>query len=96
VNNPIWNNLLKKYKVLGFQIIGISLDDSILRWRKAIKDDKLEEWLHVSDLELGYYGKNALKYGIESIPYNVLIDSTGKILKKKITPEKLEELLMKE
>lgn len=94
-NNPKWNYLLKKYKGSGFQIMGISLDNSVLRWKKAIKDDNLEEWLHVSDLELGYNGKNALKYGIDYIPYNVLIDSNGKILKKKITPEQLEEILKK-
>ena len=57
--------------------MSISLDNSLLRWKKAIKDDKIEGWLHVSDLRPGYYGKNALKYGIESMPFNVLIDSNG-------------------
>ncbi|KAF5302954.1 hypothetical protein FQR65_LT19050 [Abscondita terminalis] len=40
----------QKYKDLGFEIIGVSLDHSREAWLKAIREDKLD-WIHVSDLK---------------------------------------------
>lgn len=94
-DNPKWNLISGKYSNKGFQILGISLDQDLNNWKKAITDDHLEKWLHVSDLANGnsFSGTNALMYGIDYIPFNVLIDSTGKIVKRKIQPEELEEFL---
>jgi thiol-disulfide isomerase/thioredoxin len=92
-NNPGWNSILDKYQNKGFQILGISLDDNLYRWKKAIEEDKLGKWTHVSDLAGGFNGYNGLKYKIEVIPFNVLIDSTGKIIYRDVKPSVLSKLL---
>jgi len=95
VQNPDWNELLYKYKNKGFQILGVSLDISAANWLKAIEGDHLDDWLHVSDLGDGFKGSNALRYGIQAIPFNVLIDQQGRIVTKDIGPAELNEFLTK-
>jgi peroxiredoxin len=62
----------------NFAILGVSLDQQKANWLKAIKDDGLG-WTHVSDLK---YWNSAIVplYGIEGIPFNVLIDPQGKVV----------------
>ncbi len=84
-----------KYKNKNFTILGVSLDEDKTKWLAAIKADKLT-WKNVSDLK-GWSNAAAKMYGVESIPYNVLIDPTGKIIAAELRDEalgrKLEELL---
>ena len=86
-----------KFKDKGFTVLGISLDDeqSKKAWIKAIKDDGLT-CTQVSDLK-GWKNEAAVLYGITTIPANVLIDPTGKIVahdvKDKVLLDKLGELL---
>ncbi len=58
---------------------------------KAIHDDKLA-WNHVSDLQ---YWNNAVAqlYHIQSIPANMLIDPSGKIIAKDLRGEALQDKL---
>jgi peroxiredoxin len=93
--NPNVVQAYKKFKNKGFDILGVSFDKSKEKWLKAIKDDKLT-WHHVSDLK--YWGNEAGKlYGIRSIPSNILLDPSGKIIGKNLRGEdlqkKLQELL---
>lgn len=86
-----------QFKEKGFTVLGVSLDDEQTKksWIKAIKEDGLT-WTHVSDLK-GWKNEAAVLYGVTSIPANVLIDPTGKIiardLKDKVLLDKLGELL---
>ena len=84
-----------KYSKKGFGIVGISLDNDENAWKKSIKDMNMT-WTHMSDLK-GVDCKVALLYGIQSIPYTLLIDQEGTILARNIRGEaiekKLEELL---
>ncbi|MCU0435908.1 MAG: TlpA family protein disulfide reductase [Bacteroidia bacterium] len=67
----------------GFTVYGVSLDKSKPNWEKAIIDDKLAWPYHVSDL--GYWSNAAAqRYGVRSIPTNVLIDGNGLILAKNL------------
>jgi thiol-disulfide isomerase/thioredoxin len=95
VNNPEWNEILGAYKEKGFQILGVSIDSGLENWKKAIVNDKLDDWLHISDLGSGFTGANALKYAIEAIPFNILINSEGRIVKKNIDPAELATILTK-
>ncbi len=95
--NPNVVAAFQKYKDKGFDILGVSLDRENARasWIKAIHDDKLS-WTHVSDLR---YWNNAVAklYGIQSIPQNLLLDPSGKIIGKNLRGyelhEKLEQIL---
>ncbi|MBC7536648.1 MAG: TlpA family protein disulfide reductase [Ferruginibacter sp.] len=77
-----------KYKNKNFTILGVSLDEDKQKWLNAIKNDKLE-WKQVSDLKQWSSAAVAL-YGFEGIPYNVLIDPSGKIIATELRGEALE------
>jgi peroxiredoxin len=80
--NPNVVGAYNKFKDKNFTILGVSLDKpgQKEKWLSAIKEDQLS-WTHVSDLKewesvvVGLY-----HFGQTGIPYNVLVDPTGKII----------------
>ena len=63
----------------GFEIYSLSLDSKQKAWVNAINKDELFWQYHVSDLG-GWQSEGSNKYGIRSIPSNVLIDGNGIII----------------
>ena len=91
--NPTVVAAYKKFKDKNFTILGVSLDrpGQKDKWLKAIMDDKLT-WTHVSDLK--YWDSPVVPlYKIEGIPYNVLIDPSGKIVAENLRGSALEAKL---
>lgn len=87
--NPNVVAVYNDYNAKGFTVFGVSLDRSKEDWLKAIEDDGLT-WQHVSDLS--YWSNAAAKlYTINSIPSNLLVDKTGKIIAKNLREEALRE-----
>jgi len=85
--NPRVVDLYKRYKDRGFEIVGISLDQTKDAWVKAIKDDNIT-WPQMSDL--GFWQSAAAKlYSVGSIPHMVLLDKDGKIIAKGIYVDEL-------
>jgi peroxiredoxin len=78
--NPNVVAVYNEFNTKGFTVFGVSLDRTKEDWMKAVADDKLT-WTHVSDLA---YWQNAAAqtYAIQSIPSNLLVDQTGKIIAK--------------
>jgi len=70
----------EKYKNKNFTVLGVSLDDDKANWIEAIESDKLN-WQHISDLKK-WESIVVGAYQIEGIPFNVLLDPTGKIIAK--------------
>lgn len=91
--NPALVKVYQKYKDKNFAILGVSLDDDLLKWKNAIAADGLS-WKHVSDLK-GWENKVAVMYGVESIPQSFLLDTEGKIIAKSIRSDELDVLLNK-
>jgi peroxiredoxin len=90
--SPVMVEIYKEYKKKGFEIYSISLDNSKKDWEAAIKKDGLGEWVHVSDLK--YWNSEGAKlYGVDSIPFTVLIDKEGKIIAKGLRGEDLKKKL---
>lgn len=82
-----------KYKDKGFEIYGVSLDQSKDKWLEAIQKDGIT-WPQVSDLK--YWDCEAAKlYNVQGIPFTVLLDKDGKILAKNLRGEELEAALEK-
>lgn len=76
--NPNVVAAYKQFKNKNFQILGISLDKDKSSWTKAIADDHLT-WPQMSDLK--YWDSESVQtYGFQGIPFNVLIDPSGKII----------------
>lgn len=91
MENPNVVNTYQQFKDKNFTILGVSLDKSKDPWLKAINDDKLP-WTHVSDLKF-WNNEVAVKYHIQSIPQNFLIDPSGKIVAKNLRGPALREKL---
>jgi thiol-disulfide isomerase/thioredoxin len=87
----------EKYHAKGFEIIGISLDQSKDKLTAFTKEKNMT-WRQYFD-GLGWQNKVSTKYGIDSIPATFLLDGTGKIVAKDLRGDaldkKLAELLAK-
>ncbi|MDP2338294.1 MAG: TlpA disulfide reductase family protein [Bacteroidota bacterium] len=89
--NPNVVAVFNSYKSKGFGVFGVSLDADKEKWVKAIADDQLT-WPHVSDLK-GWQNEAAAMYSVNSIPANMLVDKTGKIIGRNLRGEKLRETI---
>lgn len=89
--NPSVVAAYNRFKNKNFTILSVSLDRAREPWLQAIKDDGLA-WTNVSDLKY-WYNEVALKYKIQSVPSNFLIDPSGKIIDKNLRGEDLERKL---
>ena len=87
--NPNVVAIYKKHHAKGFEIFGVSLDDDKNKWMKAIDADGLI-WNHGSDLK-GWESKAAKLYGVDAIPFTLLLDKEGKIVGKGLRGEELEQ-----
>ncbi len=89
--NPNVVKAYNLYKNKNFTVLGVSLDKEKQPWLDAIKSDSLT-WHHVSDLK--YWSSAAVAlYGFDGIPYNVLVDTTGKIIAINLRGEELQKKL---
>jgi peroxiredoxin len=91
MENPNVVDTYKKFKDKNFTVLGVSLDKAKEPWVKAIKDDGLA-WTQVSDLKY-WYNEVAVKYHIQSIPQNYLIDPSGKIVARNLRGPDLQAKL---
>jgi thiol-disulfide isomerase/thioredoxin len=86
--NPHLLELYKKYKDKGFEIIGVSDDDSKPEnWRKAVEEDGIGVWKHIlrglKRTADGGFDRSASisdRYGIHTLPTKILIDPQGVIV----------------
>jgi len=91
--NPNVVAAYNKYKDKNFTVLGVSLDEDKEKWLQAIEKDQLT-WKHISDLK-GWDCAAVALYGFDGIPYNVLLDPSGKILATELREAALDEFLSK-
>ncbi len=92
--NPNVVKTYEKYKKDGFTIMSVSLDKDLNKWKQAIKMDNLTWPNHVSDLG-GWQSKVSRLYQVGSVPFTVLIDKKGKIIKTNLRGAALDNELEK-
>lgn len=92
--NPVVVAAFNKYKSKGFTVLGVSLDRPGKKadWLKAIQDDQLSQWPHVSDLQF-WQSPVVELYQIKGIPQNYLLDKDGKIVASNLRGPALEAKL---
>ena len=90
--NPVVKAAYEQFHELGFDVIGVSVDQDEAAWLKAVEDDQLP-WTQVRDSE----NKASESYMIYYIPSNFLFDQDGNMVAKGLRGEeltaKLAELL---
>jgi peroxiredoxin len=89
--NPKLVPVFQKYKNQNFAILGVSLDTEKENWLNAIHSDQLT-WAHVSDLKQ-WESEIVTKYQFDGIPFNVLIDPSGKIIASSLGAAQLNNKL---
>ncbi len=90
--NPVVKAAYEQYHALGFDVVGVSVDQDEDAWLKAVEEDQLP-WTQVRDSE-----NNASElYMIYYIPSNFLFDQNGTMIAKGLRGDdlaaKLTEIL---
>ena len=90
--NPVVKAAYEQYHELGFDVVGVSVDQDGDAWLQAVRDDQLP-WTQVRDTE----NTVSESYLIYYIPSNFLFDQNGTMVAKGLRGEdlaaKLSELL---
>ena len=68
----------ERYREQGFEVIGISLDDDVDAMKTFVSDEGLS-WANIVDMHSPRGQSNADRYGVEAIPFSMLIDRDGKV-----------------
>jgi peroxiredoxin len=89
--NPNVVAAYEQFKLKNFTILGVSLDDDKADWLEAVQQDKLN-WLQISDLKK-WESTVVNTYQIQGIPFNVLLDPTGKIIATDLRGSALQNTL---
>jgi len=85
----------EKYHEKGFEIVGISLDQSRFKLEQYIQQKKVP-WVNLHEADGSGQHPVAVKYGIFSIPRMILINREGNVISLQARGEELAELLAKE
>ncbi len=88
---PFMLELYSKYKDKGLGIFGISLDENSDAWKAATQQLNIP-WSQMSDLK-GWENAAAQYFSVTSIPHTIVVDAQGKILKRGLRGQKLEEFV---
>lgn len=94
--NPNLVKTFEQYKKKNFKVYSVSLDKGRDAWLKAIEKDNLQHkgWFHVSDLK--HWQSDVVPlYGIQGIPFALLLDKDGKIIARNLRGPALEAELKK-
>ncbi len=87
----VLNEVYSQYNSKNLEIVSVSLDNSKERWQTAIAQNN-SSWLEVSDLK-GWKSEVCNKYKVSGLPYHVLINPKGEVVKTAISNQELLEVL---
>jgi len=91
MENPNVVKAFHDFKGKNFAILGVSLDKDKDSWKKAISQDHLN-WTQMSDLK--YWNSQAVEtFGFQGIPFNILVDPSGKVIAQELRGEDLDAKL---
>jgi thiol-disulfide isomerase/thioredoxin len=86
-------NAYQKYHDKGFEVIGVTLDTEQQPMLDFTKENNMP-WPQYFD-GLRWDNKLAMKYGIESVPMNYLLDGNGKIIGESLRGDALSDAVAK-
>jgi thiol-disulfide isomerase/thioredoxin len=90
---PDLQDLYKKYKTDGFEIVGVSLDRDVLDLQNFVEAQKLQ-WTQLKPptilSDTGFMNPLALRYSVNAIPHTMLVDREGKIIARGLRGASIE------
>lgn len=90
ISKPKLQTEFEKLKTKNFEIISVSIDEDKNAWLNAVKTDKLN-WINLLDKK-GQAGEIAVKFGVQAVPANFLLNPRGVIIGKNLNVEELEKV----
>lgn len=90
---PFIQKIYKEFGNKGLTIVGISLDTNRASWLRSLSINDTP-WTQLSDLK-GWESEAAIVYGIQTLPYTILINPDGIISARGIRYQSLGEELQK-
>jgi hypothetical protein len=93
VSNPDLLVLWSKYGQKKFSIISIALESNATRneWLRIIRKNMMP-WTHLTDFK-GSFNTAAQQFGVLSLPFNLLVDPSGKIALRNVQLKEIDHFL---
>jgi thiol-disulfide isomerase/thioredoxin len=85
--------LYQKFKPEGFEIYGVGLESEKENWLKAVEQDK-RIWTNVSTFQ-EFETPVTFDYAVTSLPANVLVDNSGKVVARNLHGDALKATIEK-
>ncbi len=82
-----------QYSGKNFEIVSVSVDESVKKWKKAIRKDRMS-WSQLLDKPVSK-GSIAEAWNINAIPASVLLNAEQEIVAVNLSPADLEQILKK-
>ena len=89
---PLLKRLHTKYMDQGAVILGISIDNTVARAQRTIREKGMT-WPQIAN-EKGFNGEIPLKYGVDGTPTIFVLDRAGRIVARPASAKQLEESLL--
>lgn len=87
--NKDLKKLYEAYHQQGFDILGVSLDEEVADWKKAIKKDKIT-WPQVID-NRGWEAVTAVQWNVQQLPTSYLFNKQGQLVAMNLERAELEK-----
>lgn len=84
-------NVYSTFHTKNLEMVSISLDNSEMRWKQALSESKCN-WLQATDFK-GWQSAVCNKYGVSELPFHVLINPEGKIVRTITSQHELVKVL---
>ena len=85
------NELKSKYAKTKFQVVGINFDNDASVAKNFVREQRYD-WIQLHD-QGGLDSELAVSYGILTLPFNVVVDKTGKVVKTGVHWTELDSLI---
>ena len=77
---PHLKETYKRFHEKGFDIVSVSIDDEMDKWKSAVSREGME-WTQVCGAKGVKYGKECMQaFGVNAVPSGFLIDPQGKVI----------------
>jgi len=89
---PFLKKALQQYTDKNFTIVSVSIDTDTTKWMQAVRKDDMQ-WTNLIDPSTNRANGVLHGYYVPSVPTNLLIDPTGKIIARNLRGEEVEKKL---
>jgi len=87
----IHNDIYKKYKSKGFEVVAINISSNKQEWESFVNDLKITDWINAADMD--YKSKYWMNYDVSGVPSVYILDKNKRIIAKKIDEKNIKRIM---